>query len=105
MNGALAVIIAAVMCIICIVAWVIISDRLDPPQRDPFADPADIADPHGDQYIEQITTLRDFPEYDEDDPAIDNTGQLPAAVCTWGKTPAELADELAAKYLTAEVAP
>jgi hypothetical protein len=30
----------------------------------------------------------------------DETGVLPAAVCTWGKTAAELADELAAEYLT-----
>jgi hypothetical protein len=34
------------------------------------------------------------------DPAIDDTGQLPAAVCIWGKTAPELADELAARYLT-----
>ena len=38
---------------------------------------------------------------DGGDPAIDDTGQLPVAVCTWGKTAPELADELAAKYLAA----
>jgi hypothetical protein len=43
--------------------------------------------------------LRDW-EPDEDDPAIDDTGRQPIAVCTWGKTAAELADELAARYLT-----
>ena len=34
------------------------------------------------------------------EPELDDTGQLPAAVCTWGMTAPELADELAARYLT-----
>jgi hypothetical protein len=47
------ILIAAVMCIAAIVAWVVISERLDRPRtgrHDPFADPADRTDPHGDNW-------------------------------------------------------
>ena len=126
MSPAAVILIAAVMCSAAIVAWVYIAERLDPPRRDPFADPADRTDPDGDKYIASLAGNPGEPDWwdqeaprpsaveilpghaggprpaaDEDDPAIDITGQLPSAVCTWGKTADELAGELAAKYLAA----
>jgi hypothetical protein len=37
---------------------------------------------------------------DEDDPEIDDTGRIPHAEGTWGKTASEMTSELAARYMT-----
>jgi hypothetical protein len=160
---------AIVVCAVLILAWfalyAVFTRRPDGRHARPhegrheLADPADITDPDGEQYIAQLRTEGRFPYcWDEDetdagwwaqqaprglveitgpaeqlartsaltatvltrvhdsltaltttpagddhDPDIDDTGRQPIAVCTWGKTAPELADELAAKYLTAEV--
>ena len=94
---------AAVAGSVLLVAWVWIAERLDQPPRgrhNPFADPADRDDPHGDQYIARLTAdgnpgpdlaaltpspvgggwLAPLPD---DDPA-DTTGVQPVAICELG---------------------
>jgi hypothetical protein len=87
-----------------------------------FADPADATDPDGEQFIaelhheplplgvlarvrDKLRELDTVPRFHsapgcEEAPADpDVTVRLPHAVGTWGKTPHELADELARRYL------
>jgi hypothetical protein len=84
--------------------------------RSGFADPADTADPDGDR---SVRDLRDDANETDDapwpeqppgrppmpppDPPSAQTGELPALLAAGTVTPAEVADRLASKYLTAEV--
>ena len=91
--------------------------------RRAFADPADVTDPDGEQYIAELhhephpyllasawdtspgamAALRDALQelcVSEAPSAAGDTGQIMHAVGTWGMTAPELADQLAAEYLT-----
>ena len=83
----------------------------------PFADPADVTDPDGAQFVHELhheprkwepplaidgldrllRALRAWPKDTKPDPA--DTGPIPHAVGTWGKTVTQLLDEMQAKYL------
>lgn len=100
--------------------------RLRAEARD-FADPRDATDPDGEDYVRALGSLGADPRHrvsirceapaletlarvharllglavdDTRGPAGDDTRHDLHAVATWGKTPAQLADELAARYLT-----
>ena len=98
--------------------------------RRAFADPADVTEPDGEQYIAELHHERAHPCISWRPPwdtspgrgmaalrrraaqelcagrhrravhAADDTGQIMHAVGTWGMTAPELADQLAAEYLT-----
>ena len=75
-------------------------DQEPPPQRTP--EPEDFratrwVPPPQTVMARVLDRLRDVPP----PPRLDDTAPIPHAVGTWGKTPAQIADELAEKYLAA----
>ena len=108
-----AVLLAAVLCVAAIVAWVVITERLDRRPEQPrrarrargrhvFADPADLTDPDGEKYVSQLLAAPgdDFwaqhappPRVEiltgpagpaPDETEIEDTGVQPAYVCDLG---------------------
>jgi hypothetical protein len=124
------ILIAAGACIAALVAWVVVAERLDPPPRDPFADPADRTDPHGDNWpppagpddfwVQHVpgpgTRTRQTSEVAAGvlasgtgqfpmlppDPAPDPTLIQPADVAYLGKPSGEYVDDLFAKHAGGE---
>lgn len=117
MSQAAVILIAAGACLAALVAWVVIAERLDPPPRDPFADPADHTDPDGEQYIARLSAdEKPRPDLDaltpgpvgtgwlealpDDDPP-DITGVQPAATRYLGMPSGQYVDELFDKHAEA----
>ena len=141
-----AVVLAAVLIIACIAGIHYLARTLHAIRDDAaharharhaLADPADVTDPDGTRYVEElhhepddadwwdqepppqrtpepVTARRWVPPLDtaalartrdallgRPKPRLDDTAPIPHAVGTWGKTPAQIADELAEKYLAA----
>jgi hypothetical protein len=103
-----AIALAAVLILACIALIAVLKhERYE--ARHAFPDPDGDADPDGEQFAGRLRggtppplpaagRLPELPPVPA--PRLDDTGEIPHAVGTWGKTPAQITDELAARYLT-----
>ena len=112
-----AVPLAAVMIIAAIVACYLLARLQENPHgrhARPFADPADVTDPDGMQFLAELHHEDPPGGYDNSPAAAarllgalrgwaprrpDDTAPIPHAVGTWGKTVTQLLDEMEAEYL------
>jgi len=104
-NAAQAVAMAAILIIAAIWGCYHLAQL---PERQPFPDPADTADPDGAAWLAALHHDGPLPAAGllpmlPPDPPPADTGPIPAAVGTWGMSARDLTDHLARTYL--EVTP